>query len=144
VIPVDLARRLRDAGLHWQPRRGDAFVIMERDMDDEVFYLADMTIDVHDFPHGKVLGFNGTVEWALDSVDQSQALWLPLESQLREHLGESLVALLREADGWRVGLADGSSHDGGSAEEAYGAALLHRLSQPVGAGGQSSSHHGLA
>jgi hypothetical protein len=144
VIAVDLARRLRQAGLRWQPRRGDAFVITERDMDEEVFFLSDMTIDVHDFPHGKVLGFNGTVEWALDSIDQAQALWLPSESQLREHLGESLVALLREADGWRVGLADGSRHDGGTAEEAYGSALLHRLRQPAGAGAQGESHHGLA
>ncbi len=129
MIPVDLARRLRDAGLRWQPRRGDAFVIVDRDMDDEVFVLADMTIDVHDFPHGRVLGFNGTVEWALDSVEQQQALWLPSETALREELGERLVALLKEAAGWQVGLADGTAYEAASAEQAYGEALLAVLQQ---------------
>ena len=51
------------------------------DMDDEVFVLSNMVVDVHDFPGGRFLGFNGTVEWALDSVQQERALWLPNESQ---------------------------------------------------------------
>ncbi|HEY5185457.1 MAG TPA: pilus assembly protein CpaE [Actinomycetes bacterium] len=127
MVTVELARRLRDAGLQWQPQRGDAFVIPDRDMDDEVFVLSDLTIDVHELPQGVVLGFNGTVEWALDSVEQRHALWLPSETQLRNELGDHLVALLREADGWRVGLADGSTFDGSTAEEAYGFAVLDRL-----------------
>ena len=127
MTSVDLARTLRDAGLPWQPARGDRFVIADRDMDDDVFVLSDMTIEVHEFPTGKVLGFNGTTEWALDSVEEQQALWVPREDQLREALGEHLVALLREAEGWRVGLADGSYHDGATAEEAYGRALVHVL-----------------
>jgi hypothetical protein len=133
VLPVALARRLRDAGLRWQPRAGDAFVIPDRGMDDDVFYLSDMTIDVHELPQGTVLGFNGTVEWALDSVEQRHALWLPSESQLRTALGDQLVALLREADSWRVGLADGASFDGATAEEAYGLAVLHRLERRAAA-----------
>jgi hypothetical protein len=127
MVTVELARRLRDAGLRWQPQRGDAFVIPDRDMDDDVFVLSDMTIDVHELPQGVVLGFNGTVEWALDSVEQRQALWLPSETQLRTELGDQLVALLREAEGWRVGLADGATFDGPTAEEAYGLAVLDRL-----------------
>lgn len=127
VLPVTLARDLREAGLRWDPARGDRFVISDRDMDDDVFVLSDMTIEVHEFPTGRVIGFNGTVEWALDSVEQQQALWVPREDQLRERLGQHLVALLREAQGWRVGLADGSAHDGDSAEEAYARALLHVL-----------------
>jgi hypothetical protein len=127
MVTVELARRLRDAGLRWQPQRGDAFVIPDRGMDDDVFVLSDMTIDVHELPQGVVLGFNGTVEWALDSVEQRQALWLPSETQLRTELGDQLVALLREADGWRVGLADGATFDGPTAEEAYGLAVLDRL-----------------
>lgn len=133
MIPVDLARRLRDAGLRWQPRRGDAFVIVDRDMDDEVFVLSDMTVDVHEFPHGKVIGFNGTVEWALDSVEQQQALWLPSETALREQLGDRLVALLKEASGWRVGLADGTAYEAPTAEQAYGEALLAVLPQRTSA-----------
>ena len=131
MLPVTLAGRLRDAGLRWQPRAGDAFVIPDRDMDTEIFYLSDMTIDVHELAQGTVLGFNGTVEWALDSVEQRHALWLPSEGQLRGALGEDLVALLREADGWRVGLADGASFVGATAEEAYGLAVLHRLERPA-------------
>jgi hypothetical protein len=127
MVTVELARRLRDAGLRWQPQRGDAFVIPDRDMDDDVFVLSDMTIDVHELPQGVVLGFNGTMEWALDSVEQRQALWLPSETQLRVELGDQLVALLREAEGWRVGLADGATFDGPTAEEAYGLAVLDRL-----------------
>ena len=89
MVTVELARRLRDAGLQWQPQRGDAFVIPDRDMDDEVFVLSDLTIDVHELPQGVVLGFNGTVEWALDSVEQRHALWLPSETQLRNELGDA-------------------------------------------------------
>lgn len=137
MLPVPLARALRDAGLRWEPAQGDAFVIVDRDMDDQVFYLANMTIDVHEFPHGRVIGFNGTVEWALDSIEHRQALWLPSETQLRERLGERLVALLQEADGWRVGLADGSAHDADTAEAAYGLALLHVLRTPALAGRNS-------
>jgi DNA helicase IV len=37
VISVELARELREAGLRWEPRKGDHFIIMDRDMDDEVF-----------------------------------------------------------------------------------------------------------
>ena len=96
-------------------------------MDDDVFVLSDMLVDVHDFPHGTVLGFNGTVERALDSIEARHALWLPSETQLREVLADDLVVLLREARGWRVGLADGSAFDGVTAEEAYGRAVLHRL-----------------
>ena len=41
MVTVELARRLRDAGLRWQPQRGDAFVIPDRDMDDDVFVLSE-------------------------------------------------------------------------------------------------------
>ena len=51
VLPVSLARRLHDAGLRWTPGRGDRFVLTDREMDDEVFVLSDMTVEVHDFPH---------------------------------------------------------------------------------------------
>ena len=56
-------------------------------MDDDVFVLSDMTVEVHDLPSGRVIGFNGTTEWALDEVAQRDALWIPREDQLRELLG---------------------------------------------------------
>lgn len=87
MITVELALALRAAGLSWTPQPGDRFVLPHRDMDDEVFVLSDMTVEVHDFPSGQVIGFNGVTEWALDSVQASEALWLPGEGQLRDRLG---------------------------------------------------------
>lgn len=129
MISVELARKLREAGLRWEPRPGDRFVIADRGMDDEVFVVSHMVVDVHEFPTGgKVLGFNGTVEWALDSVEQDAALWLPGESRLRELLGGAFVRLDRAGDGYRVTLDVAGrtvGFDDDSAEEAYGKALLH-------------------
>jgi hypothetical protein len=133
VISLSLARRLRDAGLRWTPAPGDRFVVADRDMDAEVFVLSDMTIEVHDLPHGRVLGFNGTTEWALDSVESEKAIWLPRESQLRELLGGTFRGLDRDGNDWRVRTeVNGEPHVSkhADAEQAYGLALdhlLHRL-----------------
>src|SRR5215203_4013220 len=62
---IDVARELRAAGLSWVPARGDHFVVPDRNMDDDVFVLSDMTIEVHDFASGPDIGFNGTTEGAL-------------------------------------------------------------------------------
>lgn len=145
MLSVTTARTLRSTGLVWRPANGDRFVIADRGMDGEVFVLSDLTIEAYDFPTGKVLGFNGTTEWALDSVQVEQALWLPREEQLREALGESFAGLRRGGQGWSVGVtgatgATGDTEggaDGGAdgtirwtsardAEEAYGLALLAR------------------
>jgi len=69
MISLELARRLRDNGVQWRPASGDRFVVADRDMDNDVFVLSDMTVEVHRFPYGEVIGFNGTTEWALDSID---------------------------------------------------------------------------
>jgi hypothetical protein len=105
-------------------------VVADRDMDSDVFVLSDMTIEVHDLPHGRVIGFNGTTEWALDSVDRDSVVWLPRESQLRELLAETFCGLDRTDGGWRVrtelnGAAHATQH--ADAEEAYGLALLEVL-----------------
>src|SRR5205823_3062446 len=90
-----------EAGLVWKPEPGDRFVVPDRDLD-EVFVLSHMTIEVHRLPKGTVIGFNGTTEWALDDVDQDEALWLPREDQLRELLGAAVHRLERAAAGWVV------------------------------------------
>jgi hypothetical protein len=98
------------------------------DMDDEVFVLSNMVVDVHDFPGGRFLGFNGTVEWALDSVQQERALWLPNEAQLRERLGGTFVRLERDGNAYEVVLRVGGRELQIRDEvptEAYGRALLH-------------------
>jgi hypothetical protein len=97
-------------------------------MDDDVFVLSHMTIDVHEFPTGRVIGFNGTVEWALDSVEQEAALWLPSEAQLRELLGGAFVQLARDGGSYQIELdVDGRRVvvGAGDPEEAYGRALLY-------------------
>jgi hypothetical protein len=130
VISVELAHRLRDAGLRWSPGPGDRFVVVDRDMDSDVFVLSDMTIEVHELPQGRIIGFNGTTEWALDSVESEQAVWLPRESQLRELLAGTFRALDRTDDGWRVRIeVNGQSHatEHPDAEHAYALALLHLL-----------------
>ena len=95
MITVELARALRDSGLAWHPVRGDNFSIDRIEVDTEVYTLSDMTVEAHTFTSGTVLGFNGTTEWALDSVALDDALWLPREDQLRELLGGAFVALER-------------------------------------------------
>ena len=99
LVSARLALALRDAGLRWTPAAGDRFVIPQPALAGQVFTLSDMTIEAHEFPSGTVLGFNGTTEWALDSVAKDEALWLPREDQLRELLGRTFVALVREVAG---------------------------------------------
>ena len=50
-----------------------------------MFWISDLTIELHHWGDTSVLGFNGTTEWALDSVDLDQAL-LQCE-YLRESVG---------------------------------------------------------
>ena len=131
VISRELALRLREAGLVWRPAAGDRFQLMQQDMEStgtELFTVSDMTIEAHQYSTGTVLGFNGTTEWALDSVALEDALWFPREDQLREALRGTFVGLDRDDDGtWRVTtvfLGERREHVAGTAEDAYGLAVL--------------------
>ena len=129
MIAVELARRLRAAGLRWTPAPGDRFVMADpavrvRAGLDDVFVVSEMTVDVAETPGGPLIRFNGTTEWALDSLKTEQALWLPREDQLREALGDRLARLERTAEGWRVVLADGRIVADPDVESAYAMALL--------------------
>ena len=97
MISTALAADLRAAGLTWTPVSGDAFQIAGADFEGDVFTVSDMTIEAHSYPSGTILGFNGTTEWALDSVALDDALWLPREDQLRDALAGTFVALTRSA-----------------------------------------------
>jgi len=97
MISIELARALRDSDLVWRPVRGDNFCIDRIEADAEIYTLSDMTVEAHEFSSGTVLGFNGTTEWALDSVALDDALWLPREDQLRELLAAAFVTLERIA-----------------------------------------------
>jgi hypothetical protein len=127
VITLELAIRLRDAGLVWTPTSGDRFAIPDRDLDGQVFVVSEMTIDTQELPTGAVMKFNGTTEWALDSVTLDKAIWLPREDQLRDLLGHRFLALTPVDGGWCVTIAaaDGDRQfSAEDAEDAYALALL--------------------
>jgi hypothetical protein len=113
MITTQEARALRDAGLEWRPRAGDAFALTRAELEGDIFTVSDMTIEPHDFDTGTVLGFNGTTEWALDSVAIEDALWLPREDQLRDLLGGAFRSLRRVGAEASLpgGAADGSVAD---------------------------------
>jgi hypothetical protein len=130
VLSLELALALRSAGVTWQPATGDAFVIPDRDLDDQVFVLSDMVVQRVQPPQGPpILAFNGTTEWALDSLEAHEAVWLPREDQLRALLGSSFVSLERAAgppEGYAVTAGTSRSVDL-TAEAAYARALLALL-----------------
>lgn len=118
---------LREQGRPWVPQPGDRFVIPGADELDDVFVVADMTIEVQDLPSGRIVRFNGTTEWALDSVSADAVLWLPWEHQLRELVGDAFVrleAVPGPQPGFAVVLDDGSRHVDSDADAAYARALL--------------------
>jgi hypothetical protein len=128
MISVELALRLRAAGLEWTPASGDRFVIPGREMDADVFVVSELTIDVHQAPTGPLIRFNGTTEWALDSVPQEAVVWLPREGQLREALGARFRRLEPIGDGFAVVIEGRAGteerHVDVDAERAYARALL--------------------
>ena len=130
MIDVQLAQELKEAGLVWKPAPGDRFAIPDRDLDQDVFVLSNMTIEVHTLPEGRVIGFNGTTEWAMDDVELEETIWLPREDQLRELLGGTFHALRRTDLGYEVDmtlLGEDRIFAASSPAQAYGAALLHLL-----------------
>ena len=141
MITRELAEALVARGLGWQPRSGDRFLVPDRDLDDEVFVVSGMAVEVADLPHGHAeMRFNGTVEWALDSIEQSEVVWLPREDQLREALGDRFVALESVTGGFAVVVTaptDGASdeavrrHVDFDVERAYARALLSVLPAPA-------------
>ena len=127
MIDLTLALKLRDAGLAWRPQAGDRFVVTNTELVDDVFHLADMVIEARELESGTIFAFNGTTEWALDSVAQERTVWLPTEAQLRTELGARFAALTRADDGFVVTLDDGTEFGDRDPENAYAQALLATL-----------------
>jgi hypothetical protein len=134
MISTELARALRDSGLEWHPAVGDAFRIDRIEAEIDVFYLSDMTVEAHELHTGTELGFNGTTEWALDSVAIEDALWLPSESQLRELLGTTFVGLAVTDAGFLVTTSTAGARRefiDPNADDAYARALLALLDEAL-------------
>ncbi|HWI30971.1 MAG TPA: pilus assembly protein CpaE [Microbacterium sp.] len=108
MISRELAAALKAEGLVWHPASGDRFTLDlpgQNEIEDDVFTVSEMTIEPYKYPTGTILGFNGTTEWALDSVGIEQTIWLPREDQLRELLRGSFRSLTRVGDAFVVEIA---------------------------------------
>lgn len=134
MLDLDLAQQLKSAGIDWEPTAGDRFVLPLPTMKDEVFILSNVIADVHRFENGNVIGFNGTTEWAMDSVEQRDVVWLPREDQLRDMLGAAFVRLDQVPGGYAVTATAAGGADERyvdiEAERAYARAVLARLEVP--------------
>ena len=137
MIGLDTARKLKAAGLRWEPAQGDRFAVPDRGMDDRVFVINDMATIIELIQGAEMVTFHGTPEWALDHVYLGEAVWLPEEGQLRERLHRVLlqegqpVYDLVFMDGvftcrfeWR---GESLAFAAEAAAEAYAAALLQVL-----------------
>ena len=137
MISTELALALKQAGLEWHPRSGDRFQLDEPEFEADVFTVSEMTIEPRQYPTGALLAFNGTTEWALDSVALEDALWLPLEHQLRELLRGAFRALRRLRDTHQVEIVLRQAQEPGEEEvlrfehpepaDAYALAVLELL-----------------
>ena len=137
MLSLELAKQLKAAGLAWQPALHDFFTIPDGDFDRRLFVLEDMLSTV-EFRNGQmILTFQGVVEWALDFVYLTEALWIPTESQLREQLESRLrtetppyLMLVSTPDGYRCDIrvnGEWQAFEAFSANDAYGLALLALL-----------------
>jgi hypothetical protein len=130
VISRELAVRLRPL-LDWTPQNADRFFIPREEIADAVFIVSDMVVELIRAQGESNFHFNGTTEWALDSVESDIAVWLPSEAQLRDLLGAAFLSLDRVGDGFVVSVTgpDGAHHTPalGDAADAYALALLHVL-----------------
>ncbi len=137
MISRELAIALREAGLAWHPESGDRFQLdlpdaVEAEVEADIFTVSEMTIEARRYPTGTILAFNGTTEWALDSVALADAVWLPREDQLRELLRATFRSLTRLEDAFEVEVAIGAEvlrFEHPDASEAYGMALLELVSR---------------
>lgn len=128
TVSVESAVRLRDAGLVWHPARFDFFHIPDRNLDDQVFVVADLSVDVQRLADGiAAITFNGAVEWSLDYILQQDVVWMPSETAIRERLAGHLRSLECLGSGFRCTVEDGgrtASFDAATAADAYAEAWI--------------------
>jgi hypothetical protein len=138
VLSLSLAQKLKEAGSIWRPAKNDFFAVPDRNLDDSIFVISDMTVMVEQVPGGHLaVTFHGAVEWALDHILIAELVWLPHEGQLRELLEGHLVGepqpaltLTSTPDGYRCVIQfQGKilTFESFGVSETYGLALLHLL-----------------
>ena len=130
MISRDLARELKPH-LDWEPRNADQFFIPRPEIADSVFIVSDMVVELITRHNDTRFHFNGTVEWALDSVESSEVVWLPREDQLRDLIGDHFLSLDHNSDGFVVTVSGPRrayhTEAQPSATDAYALALLYVL-----------------
>jgi hypothetical protein len=128
VISRELASQLRPY-LDWTPANGDQFFIPKPEIAESVFLVSDMVVELVVREGDSRFHFNGTVEWALDSVESADVVWLPRENQLRELLGNYFLSLDASPGGFVVTVSGpGRAHHTAPAQDAadaYAHALLY-------------------
>ena len=135
MISSELAIRLKRAGLEWRPAERDFFMMPEHNLDEQIFVVSALPALVQNFHSEMSITFHGSIEWALDYVLLSEAVWLPAETQMRTLLADAIgvdapLRLDRTAAGYRLRIAVGPDlvdFDAADAEDAYALALLHVL-----------------
>jgi hypothetical protein len=134
MISRELAGRL-STRLDWKPTNGDLFFIPRPEISDSVFLVSDMVVELVVRDASPRFHFNGTVEWALDSVEVGEVCWLPREDQLRDLLGDHFLSLDRAGGDYVVSLSgpERAHHTSPqpTAADAYGTALLYVLERSV-------------
>jgi hypothetical protein len=139
MLSLQTARALKKAGLVWTPAAFDFFAIPDRSLDDHLFVISQMPAAIATLQGQPVVTFEGAVEWALDYIATIDVVWVPTETQLREHLAarlltdaEAQLELRATADRcWcEVVLPDGPRvFEAANGSEAYAAALLYLLAE---------------
>lgn len=128
MISRDLASQLAPF-LDWTPTNGDQFFIPRPEIAESVFTIADMVVELINQHHESRFHFNGTVEWALDSVESDGVVWMPREEQLRGLLAPYLLSLDVAPGGFVVTISGpGKAHHTdpeAEAADAYARALLY-------------------
>jgi hypothetical protein len=135
MIDSELARRLKRAGLAWQPAERDCFLVPDRGLDDQIFVVNHLTTLIQNYKGHPTVTFHGTSEWALDDVLLTEVVWLPSETQLREAIAQQIgpdapLRLDRTSKGYRCQFADADQmreFNAVRADDAYGLALLALL-----------------
>lgn len=132
MLTLSLALQLKKAGLEWQPELHDTFAIPDRGLDDRRFVLTEVMAYTELFRGSAFVTFHGTAEWALDYILQTEAIWIPSETQLRRLIASHASELLleRTPEGYECRVQHNGQRLTFSAEdacEAYGSALLQIL-----------------
>ena len=107
------------------------FFIPRPEIAESVFIVSDMVVELVVSGGESRFHFNGTVEWALDSVESDGVVWLPREDQLREMLGAYFLSLDSSAGGFVVTVSGPGNAHHTEAEldvaDAYARAVLYVL-----------------